>query len=95
MNKPLIVVTGASSGIGEEIAPHNVRFTVISPGLVETELLSHSSDEELRESFENLKGKMDGFLQPADVAGAVMYAYRQPPNVCIREIVLAPTKQIR
>lgn len=88
-------VRAISESIREEVAGHNVRFTIISPGLVETELLSHSSDEELRTGFENLKEKMDGFLEPADVASAVLYAYKQPQAVCIREIVLAPTKQIR
>jgi NADP-dependent 3-hydroxy acid dehydrogenase YdfG len=88
-------VRAISESIREEVAPHNVRFTSISPGLVETELLSHSSDEELRTGFENLKEKMDGFLEPADVANAVWYAYSEPRNICIREIVLAPTKQIR
>jgi NADP-dependent 3-hydroxy acid dehydrogenase YdfG len=88
-------VRAISESIREEVTHHNVRFTIISPGLVETELLSHSTDEELRTGFENLKDKMDGFLEPADVANAILYAYQQPQNVCIREIVLAPTKQIR
>ena len=88
-------VRAISESIREEAAPHNVRFTVISPGLVETELLEHTTVPELKEGFENLKGGMGGFLEPSDVAGAILYAYKQPPNVCVREIVLAPTKQLR
>jgi NADP-dependent 3-hydroxy acid dehydrogenase YdfG len=88
-------VRAISESIREEVAPHNVRFTTISPGLVETELLDHTSDEELRTGFEKLKDGMCGFLEPTDVADAVLYAYHQPQGVCIREIVLAPTKQIR
>ena len=88
-------VRAISESIREEAAPHNVRFTVISPGLVETELLEHTTVPELKEGFENLKEGMGGFLEPSDVAGAILYAYRQPPNVCVREIVLAPTKQLR
>ncbi len=32
-------------------------------------------------------------LTPEDVAKAINYAYSQPQNICIREIVLASTKQ--
>ena len=88
-------VRAISESIREEVSGSNVRFTIISPGLVETELLSHSSDEELRAGFENLKETFDGFLEPTDVANAALYAYQQPQEVCIREIVLAPTRQVR
>ena len=62
---------------------------------METELLQHTTVAELREGFEDLKEGMGGFLEPSDVAGAILYAYKQPPNVCVREIVLAPTRQLR
>ena len=88
-------VRAISESMREEAAPHNVRFTVISPGLVESELLEHTTVPELKEGFENLKEGMGGFLEPSDVANAILYAYRQPQNVCVREILLAPTKQIR
>ncbi len=32
-------------------------------------------------------------LSADDVARAILYAYEQPQGVCIREIVLAATKQ--
>lgn len=88
-------VRSISESIREEAAPYDVRVTVISPGLAETELLEHTTVQELRESFENLKEDMGGFLEPADVARAILYAYNQPREVCVREIVLAPTRQIR
>ena len=88
-------VRAISESIREEAAPHDVRVTVISPGLVETELLEHTTVPELRESFEGLKEPMGGFLDPSDVASAILYAYHQPPNVCVREIVLASTRQLR
>ena len=88
-------VRAISESIREEAAPHDVRVIVISPGLVETELLEHTTVRELKEGFENLKEGMGGFLEPSDVAGAILYAYKQPHNVCVREIVLAPTKQLR
>ncbi len=88
-------VRAISESIREEVAPHNVRFTIISPGLVETELLEHTTVEEARAGFEKVREIMGGFIQPEDIANAVLYAYGQPQNVCVREVLLAPTKQIR
>ena len=88
-------VRAITESIREEAAPHNVRVTVISPGLVQTELLDHTTVPELKDSFEDLKERMGGFLDPEEISNAILYAYRQPQNVCVREIVLAPTRQLR
>lgn len=88
-------VRAISESIREEAAPSDVRVTVISPGLTETELLEHTTVPELKASFEGMKEPLGGFLNPADVARAVWFAYSQPQDVCVREIVLAPTRQLR
>lgn len=88
-------VRAISESIREEVAPHGVRITTISPGLVETELLEHTTDNDLRKGFEGLREPMGGFLDPADVADAALYIYQQPASVCIREVVLSATRQIR
>ncbi len=36
---------------------------------------------------------IDGAIHADDVAKAITFAYCQPQNVCIREIVLEPTRQ--
>lgn len=88
-------VRAISESIREEVASHGVRISIISPGLVETELLKHSTDSEAVGVFEKARDKMGGFLDPVVVAEAALYIYRQPPEVCIREVLLAPTRQIR
>ena len=88
-------VRAITESIREEAAPHNVRVTVISPGLVETELLEHTAVAELKENFEDLKEKIGGFLDPEEISNAIFYVYKKPQNVCVREVVLAPTRQIR
>ena len=40
------------------------------------------------------KEDMGGVLSVEDVSNAIIYAYNQPQNVCIREIVIAATKQL-
>ncbi|MEN5313499.1 SDR family oxidoreductase [Pseudomonas koreensis] len=87
-------VHGLSENLREELAPHNVRVTTIAPGAVETELLSHTTDEAIKTGYQAWKQEMGGtVLSAEDVATAITYAYEQPQGVCIREIVLAATRQ--
>ncbi|MBP5096053.1 SDR family oxidoreductase [Pseudomonas protegens] len=87
-------VHGLSENLREELAPHNVRVITIAPGAVETELLSHTTDEAIKAGYQAWKQDMDGTVLSADdVAGAIAFAYQQPQQVCIREIVLAATRQ--
>lgn len=87
-------VHGLSENLREELSPHNVRVITIAPGAVETELLSHTTDEAIKSGYHAWKQDMGGtVLSAQDVASAIQYAYAQPQNVCIREIVLAATRQ--
>jgi len=87
-------VHGLSENLREELAPHNVRVTTIAPGAVETELLSHTTDEAIKAGYQAWKQDMGGtVLSAEDVATAIAYAYGQPQGVCIREIVMAATRQ--
>ncbi|TON30160.1 SDR family oxidoreductase [Vibrio parahaemolyticus] len=86
-------VQAISENVREEVAASNVRVTTIAPGAVETELLSHTTSQDIKDGYDAWKVDMGGVLAADDVARAVMFAYQQPQNVCIREIALAPTKQ--
>ncbi|AGQ93169.1 SDR family oxidoreductase [Vibrio parahaemolyticus] len=86
-------VHAISENVREEVAASNVRVTTIAPGAVETELLSHTTSQDIKDGYDTWKVDMGGVLAADDVARAVMFAYQQPQNVCIREIALAPTKQ--
>nr|WP_282615485.1 SDR family oxidoreductase [Pseudomonas violetae] len=87
-------VHGLSENLREELSAHKVRVITIAPGAVETELLGHTTDEAIKSSYQAWKQEMGGtVLNADDVAAAIGYAYQQPQNVCIREIVLAATRQ--
>ncbi|MFV3334391.1 SDR family oxidoreductase [Pseudomonas sp. NY15437] len=87
-------VHAISENLREEVAAHNVRVVTIAPGAVETELLSHTTDEAIKSGYQDWKREMGGqVLSAEDVANAIRYAYDQPQGVCIREIVLAATRQ--
>ncbi|NLS13103.1 SDR family oxidoreductase [Vibrio sp. SM6] len=86
-------VHAISENVREEVAAFDVRVTTIAPGAVETELLSHTSSNEIKAGYESWKEDMGGVLVADDIARAVDYAYNQPQGVCVREIMLAPTRQ--
>lgn len=87
-------VSGLSENLREELAPHNVRVITIEPGAVDTPLATHTTDETIKKDYNIWKEEMGGVLSVQDVANAIVYAYSQPQNVCIREIVIAATKQV-
>lgn len=87
-------VHGLSENLREELSGHGVRVVTIAPGAVETELLSHTTSEDIKAGYQAWKQDMGGVVLSADdVAQAIDYAYSQPQHVCIREIVLAATRQ--
>ena len=86
-------VHAISENVREEVADSNVRVTTIAPGAVETELLSHTTSADIKDGYEAWKESMDGVLVADDIARTVEFAYAQPQGVCIREIVIAATRQ--
>ena len=86
-------VHALTENIREEVADVGVRMVTIAPGAVETELLSHTTDESIKAGYHDWKDQMGGVIAPEVIADAVLYAWNQPANVCVREIVLAATRQ--
>ncbi|WP_028868237.1 SDR family oxidoreductase [Psychromonas arctica] len=86
-------VHAITENVREEVASSNVRVCTIAPGAVETELLSHTTSNDIVSGYQAWKEEMGGVLMPDDIAQAVEYVYAQPQQVCIREVVLAPTMQ--
>lgn len=86
-------VHAISENTREEVASFGVRVVTIAPGAVETELLSHTSSDSIKNAYEEWKNTMGQVLHPTEVAQSILFAYQQPQHLNIREIVLAATKQ--
>ena len=61
--------------------------------MVETPLLSHTTNEEIKQNYQTWKKDIQSGLAPEKIADCIEFAYNQPQDVCIREIVIAKTKQ--
>jgi NADP-dependent 3-hydroxy acid dehydrogenase YdfG len=79
-----------SEGLRQEVKPYNIRTTVISPGVVATELPKSTTEPDIAERVR----KAYEIAIPADsFARAVAFAISQPDDVDINEILFRPTKQ--
>ncbi|GIU37561.1 SDR family oxidoreductase [Shewanella schlegeliana] len=86
-------VHALTENIREEVAMDDVRMITIAPGAVETELLSHTTNDDIKAGYEDWKQHMGGVIAPETIAEAALFAFEQPQSVCVREIVLAATRQ--
>ncbi|PPL20234.1 SDR family oxidoreductase [Microterricola pindariensis] len=76
-----------------EYATSGVRFSVVAPGIVDTNLLSSVSDASIVASYQQTKDRLHGGLTAENIASAIVMIHEQPDSVCIRELVIAPTPQ--
>jgi 3-hydroxy acid dehydrogenase / malonic semialdehyde reductase len=84
-------VDAISRGMRIDFLKHNIRVTMISPGLVETEfsLVRFKGDKE--KAMVPYKG-----LEPLvadDIAECILFAVTRPPHVCINDMIVTPTAQ--
>ena len=79
-----------SEGFRQEVKPYNIRTTIISPGLVATELPESVTDADMGEAVR----EMYKIAIPAEsFARMVAFAIGQPEDVDINEILFRPTTQ--
>ena len=83
-------VRAITEGLRVELKPDNIRTTIISPGVVATELPESSGEEATREYLRDIY-KMA--VPAKSIALAIAYAMEQPVEVEIDEIVIRPTAQ--
>lgn len=86
-------VSAITESIRKEVSASNVRMITISPGVVETPLLSHTTDENIKANYNEWKKTIEGGVDPQKIVDCVLFAYNMPQDVCVREIVIAKTKQ--
>lgn len=80
-----------SEGLRQEVKPYNIRTTIISPGLVDTELPGTITDKAVAAGF----AEVYKMALPADsFARCVAFAIGQPEEVDINEILYRPTVQL-
>lgn len=86
-------VHAVSESLREYLSAYDVRVVVLSPGVIETEVLSGVLDEETLENYKSNKVKMGGGIGADIVADLILNAYQLPQKALVQEICLTPTRQ--
>jgi NADP-dependent 3-hydroxy acid dehydrogenase YdfG len=86
-------VHGMSDSLRAHLAPHDVRVIVISPGVIETEVLDHVTDKTTLANYRANKVRIGGGISADHVAESILFAYQMPQQVLIQEICITPTRQ--
>lgn len=81
-------VVGFHDALRKELGDEGIRVTVLEPGAVWTEFGENVSDALLER-----RTQLDA-MKSVDVAQALVFAFAQPANVLIQEILMRPVKQI-
>lgn len=84
-------VTGATEAWRQEFTKKGVRFSVVEPGAVDTEL-PHQRDY-MKDYVGQVFAGVDR-LHSEDIADAIAFIVTQPRRVAINEIVVRPTDQV-
>jgi NADP-dependent 3-hydroxy acid dehydrogenase YdfG len=87
-NGTKFAVTAATEAWRQEFTRQSIRFSVVEPGAVDTELW----DEAGWKVFNALFGKVESLLAE-DIAAAVSFIVTNPRRVAVNEIVIRPTDQ--
>jgi NADP-dependent 3-hydroxy acid dehydrogenase YdfG len=80
-----------SESLRQEVTRRHVRVSLVEPGAVETELISHNRPEiqdRLNQRFVSMER-----MQAEDIADAITYIVTRPRRVSVNEVLIRPTEQ--
>ncbi|MFO1137629.1 MAG: SDR family oxidoreductase [Paracoccus sp. (in: a-proteobacteria)] len=86
-------VHAVSESLREYLAPHDVRVIVLSPGIIDTEVLGGVRDPQTLAAYKANKEAIGGGIGADIVAGLILDAYQLPQRAIVQEIVITPTRQ--
>ncbi len=84
-------VTAFTEALRQEVGGRHVRISVVEPGAVATELITHVRQEVLADLAKRF-GQMEVLLSE-DIADAVAYIVTRPRRVAVNEMLVRPTNQ--
>ncbi|HEY0552702.1 MAG TPA: SDR family NAD(P)-dependent oxidoreductase [Thermoanaerobaculia bacterium] len=80
-----------SESLRQEVTGRHVRVSLVEPGAVDTELVSHLRPEIAAQAMQRFGGIEK--LESTDIAEAITYIVTRPRRMAINEILVRPTEQ--
>lgn len=87
-NATKFAVVGFHDALRKELGPEGIRVSLLEPGAVYTQWGFNVAPEAMRERRDSLQA-----LHGEDIANALVYAFAQPANVNVPELMVMPTRQ--
>jgi clavulanate-9-aldehyde reducatase len=84
-----------SEALRQEALHQGIRVTTVAPGFVETELQGHNTNPLVRQATERARETIGEVLKAEDIAEAILHSVTRPAHVCVNEVVVRPTRQVR
>jgi NADP-dependent 3-hydroxy acid dehydrogenase YdfG len=84
-------IAAFAESLRQELIAQGVRVSVVEPGTVHTELVTHLR-EDIRQAAEGQVGSIDA-LEPEDIADAVAYIATRPRRVAVNELLVRAAQQ--
>lgn len=84
-------INGWSESLRQELLP-DVRVTLIEPGVVDTELPSHITDNPTRETVQKMYDVAR--VTPGEIAEVIAFILSRPRHLAINEVLLRPADQL-
>lgn len=86
-------VHGVSESLREYLSAYDVRVVVLSPGIIETEVLDHVTDPNTLAAYKANKAAIEGGIGADHIGTLMVETYNLPQRVLVQEICITPTRQ--
>jgi NADP-dependent 3-hydroxy acid dehydrogenase YdfG len=80
-----------SESLRQEVTGRHVRVSLVEPGAVDTELVTHLRPEIAAQAMQRFGGIEK--LESTDIAEAIAYIVTRPRRMAINEVLIRPTEQ--
>ncbi len=80
-----------SEALRQEVTQRHVRVSLVEPGAVATELVSHNRPE-VQEQIRGRFGELER-MEASDIAETIAFIVTRPRRVAINEVLVRPTEQ--
>ncbi|QVK02216.1 SDR family oxidoreductase [Mycoplasma mycoides subsp. capri] len=92
-NGSKFAVNAITEQVRRELSDTNIRFSLIEPAIVDTNLLSTTKNQKILDSYIARKNSLNGGLKPEQLAEVIYYIYSLPQDVVIPELMISHTNQ--
>ena len=86
-------VHGLSEAARANLADHNVRVIVVSPGLTASDIGDTMHEPNAKAAWSRRKQELGGGIEAEHVANTIVFAYQMPQHVILQELTITPTGQ--